>query len=60
MALIEISGVQVDTDNIEGIEATSTFERTNILLKNPPSGSVTVPLDYKEVVKMVANVGLRS
>ena len=60
MAIIEISGVQIDTDNIEGVEAANTSDRTNILLKNPASGSVTVPLGYEEVMKLIAKIAQRA
>ena len=54
MAIIELSGMQIETDNILSVEPANLPGRTNIMLKDPPSGSVTVPLDHKEVLERIA------
>ena len=56
MAIIELSGMQVYTDNIATIEAANSPGRTTIWLKEPSAGSVTVPLEHNEVLKRIAEV----
>ena len=48
--------MQVDTDNIATIEAANSLGRTTIWLREPSSGSVTVPLEHKEVLKRIAEL----
>jgi len=52
MAIINLSGMQIDVDNIDHIQEAGGPGRTNIFLKEP-SGSVTVPLAPEDVMRLV-------
>jgi hypothetical protein len=59
MTIINVSGTQIDVDNIDHIQEAGGPGRTNIFLREP-SGSVTVPLAVEDVMRLVSEAKSRS